>query len=164
MVACSKSTSGAVPTPTSPQPGVSVPDCPPNCASGYGGLTISPMPSYVPYVPPKPGGTFTSSCDYILGDFSSKTATGYRFVAGATLHNTGNVGTIDRVVATWMQLGTAPIVMKKTIKDPYHGTRTVGFTYPASQDELSLLQAAQNQPNYCTVKDYVVGNFGPVHG
>jgi hypothetical protein len=100
----------------------------------------------------------------VLGDFTSKTPTGFRFVAGATLRNTGNVGTIDRVVATWMQLGTAPIVMKKTVKEPYHASRTVEFTYQADQNEIDLIQAAQAQPNYCSVKDTIVSFFGPTHG
>ncbi len=73
-------------------------------------------PTSDPPPEPKPDGTYTSSCDYVLGDFSSNTSSGFRFVATATAKNTGNIGTVLQMKAQWFQVGTKPVLRTKKVK------------------------------------------------
>lgn len=76
---------------------------------------------------PTPDGKFTANCSYVLDDFS-ESASGYRFVADATLRNTGNIGIVARVTATWNQSGSGPMREVKNVKVPYRRNKVVHFT------------------------------------
>ena len=113
----------------------------------------SPEPS------PDPEGTYTDSCDYLLGDFSNYTKTGFRFVADAKVKNTGNIGTVNEVTATWFQAGGKKIVMTKTVRLEPGLQRRVGFPKLVGQDEIDLIQAL-NGGDQCKVKVTMVDTFG----
>jgi hypothetical protein len=110
--------------------------------------------------PPDPKGTYNHSCDYVLGDFTSYTPSGYRFLADVTLHNTGNVGTVDEVKAIWLQAGGGRVVETKTVRVPAGGRKRVGFTKPVGQNEIDLIQAVGYGRN-CKVTVAMVDTFGP---
>lgn len=111
-----------------------------------------------PAADPSPDGTFEDSCDYVLGDFTSNTTHGFRFIADATLTNTGNIGTIDVVKAVWFQGGGAKVVKTKTVKLPKGATRRVGFSVPVSQDQIDLIQSLNGDD--CKVTVTMVDTFG----
>jgi hypothetical protein len=92
----------------------------------------------------------------VLGDFS-ESARGYRFLATADLENTGNIGVVVRVTATWDQLGGAPVQMIKTVKVWPTAKRPVPFERVVSQDQLSRHQSAEGK---CNVTAKVVDTFG----
>src|SRR5262249_54076873 len=100
-------------------------------------------PTTAPAPVPSPDGRYSSQCDYVLGDFTENTPTGYRLVAGTTIHNTGNVGIKTDVVAHWLRLGTSPVTEKKQVQVPYKASKRVNFTVPIDQNTLDLIQAAQ---------------------
>jgi hypothetical protein len=106
-----------------------------------------------------PSGTYSSSCDYVLGDFSDNTASGFRFVAQAVIKNTGNIGTVDTVTARWFQAGTAPVVASKTVKVLAGSSKRVGLTEEVSQDQIDLIQSLGYGDN-CKVKVTIGDTFG----
>ena len=62
----------------------------------------SPANSYTPPPPdPKPDAKYSHSCDYLLGNFQDYSPQGFRFIAEARLNNTGNVGVVVKVTASW---------------------------------------------------------------
>ena len=128
-------------------------------------VTTTPSPSppdtFSPPAPEaSPNAEYSKSCDYILGDFSEHTNTGFRFVAGAEITNSGNIGVVVEVVATFKQLGSDPIRLKKTAKIPTGATKQVGFTDKVGQQEINLIQAAQDQGSICNVKATIVDTYG----
>jgi hypothetical protein len=121
----------------------------------------SPEPEpTLPALEPNPDGTFGSSCDYILGDFSENTSTGFRFVAGADIENTGNVGIVVDVKATFKQLGGKPIELKKTEKVDFGESKSVQMTKEVGSNEIDLIQAAQDSGDICTVDVEIVDSYG----
>jgi hypothetical protein len=109
---------------------------------------------------PNANGSFTHNCAYVLGDFS-ESKSGLRFVADATLTNTGNIGILARVTASWAQAGTTSITDERIIRVPYHRSRTVHITRVARSDEIDLQQAAGGN---CNVRVRITGTFGGVYG
>ncbi len=124
----------------------------------------SPAATYSPAPVPSPDGTFTNSCDYVLGDFSSYTSTGYRFIAQANLNNTGNIGINVRVVASWDQVGTSSIVRKKVVGLKPGQEKTLNFTVPVGQNEIDLIQAVAIGQDDCKVTATITGTWGAVQG
>ncbi len=124
-------------------------------------LFNSPSPSPSPDAPPvaDPSGTYSHSCDYVLGDFSDNTASGYRFVAQAVIRNTGNIGTVDTVTARWFQAGGKPVVGSKTVQVKAGASKRVGLTEQVSQNEIDLIQSLGYGEN-CAVKVTIGGTFG----
>lgn len=114
--------------------------------------------TYTPPPSPDPEGKYTSDCDYVLGDFT-ETMHGYRFVADAKLHNTGNVGTVDKVKAVWFLAGGGKVVRSKTVRLHVHRSKRVGFTVPASQDQIDRYQS-QSGYNNCKVRVTMIDTFG----
>lgn len=108
--------------------------------------------------PANPDGTYTSSCDYVLGDFSDHTPKGFRFVADATLHNTGNVGTVTEVKAVWFQAGGGKVTETKTVRIRPGQHKRVGITKLVGQDEIHLIQALDGDD--CKVTASMVDTFG----
>lgn len=117
-----------------------------------------------PPAEPSPDGEFSNSCDYVLGDFTNFTSHGFRFVAGADITNSGNVGIVVRVTARFKQAGGDPIVLRKTANVPYAATKSVDMTKPVGQDNIDLIQSVQTGGrDICTVDVAIVDTFGEVH-
>lgn len=109
---------------------------------------------------PDPNVRYDRSCDYLLGDISGA---GYRFIARATLHNTGNVGVRVFVGASWVQVGSADVKRARTVRVPWHSSRVVNFTVPVSQGQIDQLQAGLDAGPVCKVKALIADTFGAVH-
>jgi len=107
---------------------------------------------------PAPDGTFTSSCTYVLGDFT-QTKDGYRFLADAQLENTGNIGTVDKVTATWLLAGGEKITKHKTVRVKPGKSKQVGLSRVASIDEIDRHQA-MNAGEKCSVDVTMIDTFG----
>lgn len=107
---------------------------------------------------PAPDGTFTSSCTYVLGDFT-QTKDGYRFLAEAQLDNTGNIGTIDKVTATWLLAGGGKITKHKTVRIKPGKSKHVGLSRVASHDEIDRHQD-MDAGEKCSVDITMVDTFG----
>jgi hypothetical protein len=144
---------GGADTTADPSPTVS--------ASSGGASHVFDSPSPTADAPPaaNPAGTYSHSCDYVLGDFSENTASGFRFVAQAVIHNTGNIGTVDLVTARWFQAGTSPVVATKTVQVKAGASKRVGLTEQVSQNEIDLIQSLGYDSN-CTVKVSIGDTFG----
>lgn len=134
----------------------------PAASSAAGGGSTSD-PATDEYVEPQPDGTYTESCDYLLGDFT-ESETGYRFVADARLRNTGNIGTVTRVTARWFLAGGAEVTARKSVRMEPGTSRRVGFVRVATQDEIDRHQALGYSQQTCTVKAAMVDTFGEPRG
>src|SRR5699024_364111 len=102
--------------------------------------------------------TFTSSCTYVLGDFT-QTKDGYRFLADAQLENTGNIGTVDKVTATWLLAGGEKITKHKTVRVKPGKSKHVGLSRVASHDEIDRHQD-MNAGQKCSVDVTMIDTFG----
>jgi hypothetical protein len=122
--------------------------------------TESPTPEFLL---PDPKAEYSRSCDYVLGDFSENTSTGFRFIAGSDIDNTGNVGIEVELKATFKQLGSDPIVITKKGKVPWNESRSLNVTKPVSQDQIDLIQAAQDAGDICSVEVSINSTFGDPH-
>jgi len=112
----------------------------------------SPSPSPSPTTEaPDPDAEYSSSCDYILGDFTENTRTGYRFIAGADVENTGNVDITVEMVASFEQLGGAPIRLTEEAGLRVGQSRSIQVTEPVGSDEIDLVQSAQDDGEFCKV-------------
>jgi hypothetical protein len=114
-------------------------------------------------VTPNPDAQYTHSCDYVLGNFQSFTPDGYRFIASASIHNTGNIGVVVKVKAHWVQVGSAPILMTKTATLGINHSTTVNFTKDVGQDNIDLIQADESGDN-CGVTVSLLHTFGSAQG
>jgi hypothetical protein len=142
---------GGADTTASPNPTAS--------ASSGGASHVFDSPSADAPPSANPAGTYSHSCDYILGDFSDNTSSGFRFVAQAVIHNTGNIGTVDLVTARWFQAGTAPVVATKTVQVKAGASKRVGLTEQVTSDQIDLIQSLGYGDN-CTVKVSIGDTFG----
>jgi hypothetical protein len=108
---------------------------------------------------PEPDATATVRhvCDYLLGDFT-ESASGYRFVADARVRNTGNIGVVVRLIATWDLIGGEPARLVKVIRVPTGRTKKVSFMRVATGDEIDRHQAVA--PPGCRVRGAVIRTFG----
>lgn len=111
------------------------------------------------YVAPKPDGTYTRSCDYVLGDFT-ESATVYRFVADARLRNAGNIGTVTRVTARWFLAGGDEIREQKSARMKPGQARRVGFVHVATNDQIDLHQSLGYSAKTCAIKATIFDTFG----
>lgn len=112
---------------------------------------------------PDPSGAYDLDCSYELGDFgdSGDPAKGYRFVAGGTIENTGNIGARVRVTYKWKLLGRSAHTVRKTYRLRVGQERDVNITVPVTQDDIS---AHQNADGDCSTKATIIGSFGNVSG
>lgn len=110
-----------------------------------------------------PKGSYNGSCNYTLG---SDPVGGTAMATGdIQIHNTGNVGTVDRLRITWPQQGYAPLSMSKTVKLGTGASRDIQFHRSLTQTELDNLQNWQTGHNFadgCTYKATITDTFGPV--
>jgi hypothetical protein len=95
------------------------------------------------------------NCDYLPPEASQ--SQGYRFVADAAVRNTGNIGIIVRVRATWAQIGGPPVARTKAVRVPVQKGRTVRFDLPATQLQIDRHQSAGSR---CRVRGTMVNTFG----
>lgn len=114
------------------------------------------VPASPPPLVEDPGAEYTLKCDYLLGDFS-ESRSGYRFVAGGRVRNTGNVGLVVRVVARWEQLGSKPLREVRTFRLAVNKSRRVAITRPATSDEIDLHQSANSD---CKATAALIDTFG----
>lgn len=108
-----------------------------------------------------PEADYKLACAYELGDFgeSGDPKKGYRFTAGGTINNTGNIGIRVRVTYKWQRLGQAPLIVKMTYRVRRNEERDVATTVPTSQDQIS---AHQDSPGHgeCKPKVSIISTFG----
>lgn len=106
---------------------------------------------------PEPDGTYSLNCDMLLGDFTENPETGYRFVAGGKVKNTGNIGTVVEVEAEWEVLGSEPVVETRRVRLPIGQTRNVDITVPATDDQIDAHQSADSR---CQIDGTMIDTFG----
>lgn len=123
-----------------------------------GSTPDAPAPAPAPTA--SPDARYTSSCDYVLGDFTENTSHGFRFIGRASMHNTGNIGVVVVVKASWVQVGTHNVVRTKRVRLPRGGRKVVNFTVPVSSNQLDAIQAGQDAGSICHVKSTIVNEFG----
>jgi hypothetical protein len=107
-----------------------------------------------------PKAQYDSDCDYVLGPLTNLQFHP-RFLGDARIRNTGNVGLVVNVVATWAQAGSPPVAEKKRVRIPFGGRKVVRFNRAASQEELDLHQAVDRYPA-CKVRATIIDTFGSV--
>ena len=105
---------------------------------------------------PDPQGSFDGKCDYLLGDFTEGPG-GYKLVAGGTVENTGNVGILAVVKASWTMLGGEPVTAQRKVKLPRGGTKDVQITSPATQGQIDQHQSAEGK---CKADVTIVDTYG----
>ncbi len=106
---------------------------------------------------PDPSGTYTSSCDYLLGDFT-ETASGYRFVADARVKNTGNIGIVMEIRASWFLAGGGAVKEVRRVALDVGQSKRVGVTVPVSQDQVDLHQSYDSGDS-CKVTGVMVDSY-----
>lgn len=119
-----------------------------------------PEPEEEPAPTPDPAGTYTSSCDYVLGDFTSMTKTGYRFIADAQIKNAGNIGTVYKVHGVWFLSGGGKVTGSKQVRLQPGKRARVGITVPVNNDQLDRHQALGYDSPTCKVRVEMVDTFG----
>ena len=118
-----------------------------------------PPPPPAPVVRAKPNAKYTSKCEYLLGDSSSATKHGYRFVSSASVHNTGNIGIVAVFETTWRQAGAAPVRVRKRFKLARGKTKFVTLLHLATSNEIEQIQAV-GYDQQCASKVSLRGTFG----
>lgn len=108
---------------------------------------------------PDDRGSYEMRCDYELGDFgdSGDPSQGYRFVAGGTLRNTGNIGIRVRVTYKWKLLGRDPLTVRKHYRLRRGQSRDVNLTVPVTENDIDSHQSAAGD---CSTKVTIVATFG----
>jgi hypothetical protein len=106
---------------------------------------------------PNPDGTFAGTCDYLLGDFSEGTESGYKLVAGGDAKNTGNIGIVARLDAKWDQLGSEPVTASKTVRLQPGQTKDINVSVLATQGQIDAHQSANGD---CDTELTIVSSFG----
>lgn len=118
-------------------------------------------PTEDPPAKPEPDVEYSLSCDYVLGDFTEGTQTGFRFIADVNMDNIGNVGTVNRVTAVWYLAGGGKVTdTKNGVRIDVDKPKRIGFTVPATMDEIDRHQSLDLSSETCTVKVVIVDIFG----
>lgn len=135
-------------------------------ADKTGGQATKPTSSHAPKPPatPKPKATFTHSCDYQLGNFTTGGPSGMRFTTDASVHNTGNIGVVVRVTGTWFLSGGRKVTHTRVARVARGKSARVGFWVPATQDQISSYQSVDVGSGYdgsaCKVSASITDTFG----
>ena len=116
---------------------------------------FEPEPEPEPAVP-DPVASYDKTCDYLIGEGDED----YDFVAQTDIDNTGNVGLVARVTATWQMTGSDDLAVKKTARVPYNKARVVEFNIPATGEQIDRHQASGDK---CSVNVQVIDYFGRAH-
>lgn len=129
-----------------------------------GSLPISQPPaSSTPA--PNPDAKYTHSCDLLLNSNYQSSVTGW-LVGDASIHNTGNIGVVVRISATWQRAGEGPLRASKKLRLPYASRRAAHFKLPVDQNTVSSVQSStgyQNATQWCGVKATLLSTFGAAH-
>ncbi len=119
-----------------------------------------------PSTPTKaPAAKYGHSCDLDLNSNYGQSPTGW-LVGDAELHNTGNVGVMVRVKATWKQAGSRPITATKKTRLGYKKRHAVHFKIPVDQNQVDATQSAPGYlggGGWCGVRATLVSTYGPAH-
>lgn len=116
-----------------------------------------PTPT-VPAFDPTPKGTARTSCDYLLGDSDGNS--GYKFTVDAVLKNTGDVGIVAELKATWRLSGGGKVTKTEDERVKAGKTKNVSFSVPSTVDQiLSYQQIDESLGNACSVKVSIVDSF-----
>jgi hypothetical protein len=107
---------------------------------------------------PDPDGKFDLTCDYVLGNFEEGPG-GYRFIAGGTLENTGNIGIVVRWTTRWSLLGADALRVSELYRLKPGQTKEVKRSVPATQEQIDLHQSADGK---CKDNVTVSTTFGEV--
>jgi hypothetical protein len=103
-----------------------------------------------------PDGTYSLRCNHLLGNYTEGPG-GYRFVAGGSLKNTGNVGIVTEVNARWELLGSGPATTTERVRLDTGEQRRVQMTLPATQDEIDAHRSAGE---HCKTRVKILDTFG----
>jgi hypothetical protein len=108
---------------------------------------------------PNPDGKSNLKCDYDLGDFgdSGDPSQGYRFLAGGSVKNTGNVGIVVKVVAKWDLLGQDPVRYTERMRLRAGKRKRLKVSLPATSDQIDAHQSADGD---CNTNVTIVDTFG----
>lgn len=90
----------------------------------------------------EPDVDLSSSCDYVLGDFTTDPDTGYRFIADAVLTNNGVQDERVELIAVWHLAGGDSVKKVKEVSVPAGKSVREGFSVPASSDQIDRHQSA----------------------
>ncbi len=111
--------------------------------------------------PPEPDadGQYELTCDYELGDFgdSGDPDQGYRFIAGGTISNTGNVWIVVRATYKWRLLGQGSLIERRTYRLRRGQERDVDVVIPVTQDQIDAHQSAGSK---CSTDVTIIESFG----
>jgi hypothetical protein len=94
----------------------------------------------------------------MLGNFTDHTSTGFRFIADALMHNTGNIGTVNVIKAVWFQAGGRSLTQTKKVKVASGHSLRAGITLPGTQDQIGLIQSISGKNCRATVS--IVDTYG----
>jgi hypothetical protein len=136
------------------------PDSTPASSGQAAPAATAPAPSATA----SPGGTFSGSCDYTLGDDPAGGTA--KAVGEVDEKNTGNVGLKLRVTISWPQEGFAPLTETKHIRLPFGGSKAVRFHIPLTFDQLDNLQNWQEGHGLrdgCHYHSVETGTYGDTH-
>lgn len=108
-------------------------------------------------VAPEPDASYTSNCSYLLGDFTNGPS-GFRFVADAQVTNTGNIGVIVELQASWRQAGGTSIKKSRRLIVPIGSTLDVGVVRRVTRDAIDQIQSVSG--DNCKAVVEVVDTIG----
>lgn len=130
----------------------------PGAASDTGAAALPPV-SEIEEEPltPEPLADTRLNCDFLLGDQTDRTETGYRMVAGGEVMNTGNVGVIVEVTARWSQLGAEARRESDRVRVAVGESREVQITVLSDGNEYDAYSSADFD---CDVDGEIVDTFG----
>lgn len=133
--------------------------------TGGGALPASSASSASSPPAKQPDAKYNESCDMDLNSDYLGSPTAW-LVGDAELHNTGNVGVVVRVKATWKQAGSGPITATKKMRLAYKKRHAVHFKLPIGQNQVDAVQSAPGylgSGHWCGVKATLVSTFGAAH-
>jgi hypothetical protein len=83
-------------------------------------------------------------------------------IADVRYHNTGNIGTVTRIVMKWPQEGYGPLTMTKTVRLGAGASTVVHFHRGVSSEEVDRFQNVQlaTDGNPCDFSLNVINTFG----
>jgi zinc-ribbon domain len=130
----------------------------PRDASGVG-VDSTPSDTQPVRETPNPDGKVKLKCDYELGDFgdSGDPSQGFRFIAGGTIKNTGNVGIVVKVVAKWQLLRQDPLRFTERVRLRAGKRKRISISIPVTQDQIDAHQSADGD---CNTNATIVDSFG----
>jgi hypothetical protein len=118
-----------------------------------------PAPVVIPVPEASPDGHGTMTCDVSL---SMSLYGKSHLIADIRYRNTGNIGTVTRVVMKWPQEGYGPLTMARTVRLGAGASKVLHFHRAASTEEVDRFQNVQlaTNGNPCDFSLNVVSTFG----